>query len=89
VSDNPGIPGHDHAGWQLLAGRGSRGTQGIAGPRGLRGSKGAKAEAAPRVTDWHVEREHYRAFPVLSDGTLGPELDLRGFFEQFCLETAE
>ena len=33
------------------------------------------------------ERKTYRAFPVLADGRMGPELNLRPLFEQFVEET--
>ena len=33
------------------------------------------------------ERARYLATPVMSDGSEGPRLELRGLFEQFVLET--
>jgi len=68
--DNPGpCPG---AGWQLMAKQGQRG---IAGPEGKRGPPGNI------ITGWIVDRSVYRVTPRLSDGTLGPPLDLRELFE--------
>ena len=85
LRDNPGVlPGE---GWQLLVrqGRvGGRGPQGDAGPKGERGERG---EGAPSITGWKLDRETYRATPILSDGKRGPALELRGLFEQFQSET--
>jgi len=50
---------------------------------GLRGERG---EAAPTIRSWEVDRTHYLAIPVMSDGFRGPPLELRGLFEQFLLE---
>ena len=67
--DNPGpCPG---AGWQLMARQGQRG---IAGPEGKRGPPGNI------ITGWIVDRGEYRITPRLSDGTLGPPLELRALF---------
>ena len=69
--DNPGpCPG---AGWQLMAKQGQRG---IAGPKGERGPAGAV------ITNWIVDRSTYRITPRMSDGTLGPALELRELFVQ-------
>jgi len=69
--DGPGsCPGPD---WQMVAKQGARG---IAGPRGERGPPGAI------ITGWIVDRETYRITPRLSDGTLGPPLELRALFEE-------
>jgi len=66
--DSPGTcPG---PGWQLMAKQGQRG---IAGPPG---------KDASRITSWIVDRSTYRVTPRLSDGTLGPPLELRALFEQ-------
>jgi len=74
--DNPGpCPS---AGWQLLARQGQRG---IAGPEGKRGPPGAI------ITGWIVDRSEFRITPRLSDGTLGPALELRELFAQFQSET--
>ena len=68
--DNPGkCPGE---GWQLMAKQGQRG---IAGPEGKRGPAGAV------ITGWIVDRSTYRITPRLSDGSLGPPLELRALFE--------
>jgi len=40
------------------------------------------------IVGWHLERKTYRAFPVLADGKMGPELNLRPLFEQFVEETS-
>jgi hypothetical protein len=67
--DKPGpCPGD---GWQLMAKQGQRG---VAGPEGKRGPPGNI------ITGWIVDRGEYRITPRLSDGTLGPPLDLRALF---------
>jgi len=69
--DGPGkCPGD---GWQLMAKQGQRG---IAGPEGKRGPQGNI------ITGWIVDRSCYRITPRLSDGSLGPPLELRALFEQ-------
>ena len=83
--DNPGICPGD--GWQMLAPRGKAGDRGPPGSRGTKGEKGAKGDA-PEIVGWHLERETYRAFPVLADGKMGPELNLRPLFEQYQQETS-
>jgi len=82
--DNPGVCPGD--GWQSLSRSGRRGPAGETGPRGKKGEKGEKGDA-PEIVGWHLERETYRAFPVLADGKMGPELNLRPLFEQFFLES--
>jgi len=67
--DNPGkCPGD---GWQLVAKQGARG---IAGPKGERGPPG------PTIVGWIVDRGAYQITPRMSDGTLGPALELRELF---------
>jgi hypothetical protein len=83
--DNPGICPGD--GWQLLASCGRAGDKGRPGPTGKKGENGEKGDA-PEITGWHLERKTYRAFPVLVDGKMGPELNLRPLFEQFIEETS-
>jgi len=45
-------------------------------------------EGREEIVGWHLDRKTYRAFPVLADGKLGPELNLRPLFEQFVEETS-
>src|SRR5262249_60239336 len=78
--DNPGVPGISEDGWQLMSRPGGRGPAGDIGPRGRKGERGARGEDAPEIVGWHLERESYRAFPVLAGGKLGPELYLRRLF---------
>jgi hypothetical protein len=74
--DDPGpLPG---AGWALSAVQGKRGGK---GERGERGEKGAAGPAGATISDWIVDG--YCATPLLSDGTLGPSLELRRFFELY------
>src|SRR5262245_6326055 len=68
--DNPGkCPGD---GWQLMAKQGQRG---IAGPEGKRGPPGAV------ITGWILDRSNFRVTPRMSDGALGPPLELAALFE--------
>ena len=76
-------------GWHLLASRGSRGSRGERGFAGLMGLRGERGEATPVIQSWHVDKATYRATPVMSNGTLGPPLELRALFEQFLLETSD
>jgi hypothetical protein len=85
--DDPGpCPG---PGWQLLVSRGKTGDRGQPGPRGPqgeRGERGEPGESAPEILGWRIDRENFRAIPVMSDGDDGPALELRGLFEQFHSE---
>lgn len=84
LKDKPGpCPG---SGWQLIA---SQGKRGVAGEKGERGSPGPKGDAGARGTticDWKIDRARYLATPIMSDGSDGPQFELRGLFEQFFLE---
>lgn len=72
-TDNPGpLPG---PGWALSAVQGKRGKTGEQGPRG---------EAGPRIAEWTIRG--YRVVPILTDGSAGPALDLRQFFELYDAE---
>jgi hypothetical protein len=80
--DNPGpCPGE---GWQMIA---SQGKRGIAGPKGERGDRGPQGATGVSIRGWRIDRSAYVATPVLTDGTLGPPLELRELFEQFQMET--
>jgi hypothetical protein len=59
-------------GWQLMARQGQRGRD---GPEGRRGPPGAI------IVGWVVDRGEYRITPRMSDGSLGPPLELRALFE--------
>jgi hypothetical protein len=84
LRDNPGpCPG---PGWQLLAAPGKRGVAGERGPqgnRGLAGVAGPPGKDAATIVGWTLDRASYTVTPVMSDGTSGPPLNLRGLFEQF------
>jgi hypothetical protein len=81
-SDNPGAP--PGGAWMRLAPRGKRGERGAAGPRGPRGAAGA--EGSLTISRWHIDPERYCAVPILSNGTVGAPLQLRGLFEQFLVD---
>jgi hypothetical protein len=83
--DSPGICPGD--GWQLLSRQGRAGRRGETGERGMRGERGVKGEPGPSIVSWQIDRERYRASPLMSDGTVGPTLELRPLFETFLLET--
>jgi hypothetical protein len=88
--DKPGIcPGPD---WQQIAQpgkagpRGDRGESGTLGAPGPAGRSGEPGRSAPALREWKLDRKTYTATPILSDGTEGPPLALRGLFEQFIAE---
>jgi hypothetical protein len=82
LKDAPGLcPG---PGWQLLA---SQGKRGVAGARGERGPKGDPGLSGVTIRDWKIDRACYLATPIMTDGSEGPPLELRGLFEQFLHET--
>jgi hypothetical protein len=64
--------------------RGAAGENGERGPPGPRGDAGASGAT---IRDWKIDRERYLATPLMSDGSEGPPLELRGLFEQFFHET--
>jgi len=77
--DAPGpLPGE---GWALGSKAGERGKRGEIGPRGERGLPAAS------IAEWRVR--DYRAVPVMSDGSIGPALDLSALFAQYHIEAAE
>jgi hypothetical protein len=81
LHDKPGLcPG---PGWQLLCAQGKRGATGEPGPRGPIGVAGPPGHDAEIIIGWAVDRTSYTVTPVMSDGTSGPPLNLRGLFEQF------
>jgi hypothetical protein len=43
----------------------------------------AGMSASPPIACWTLDRAAYTVTPVMSDGTSGPPLNLRGLFEQF------
>jgi hypothetical protein len=81
--DNPGIPG-DGDGWQLLARQGRGGRK---GERGRPGDKGEKGAPGRSLVSWQIDRTKYRASPLWSDGTIGPNLEMHGLYEQFQQDT--
>ena len=81
-SDAPGVcPGPD---WQIVSTRGARGERGERGPKGEQGPAGP---AAPTIVGWQIDRAMFIATPIMSDGSEGPPLELRGLFEQYQTET--
>ena len=77
--DDPGpLPGD---GWALSSRQGDRGKPGPKGERGPPGPPGAM------VAEWLVEE--YRVVPIMSDGSAGPVLDMRSFFERYHGEAAK
>jgi len=66
----------------------SDGRAGAPGAQGQRGERGPKGEDGKALTiiDWRLDRTAYEATPVMSDGSYGAALKLRGLFEQFFSE---
>ena len=54
--------------------------------RGPPGPQGDPGLSGATILDWKIDRARYVAIPVMSDGSEGPRLELRGLFEQFVLE---
>jgi hypothetical protein len=85
LKDAPGpCPG---PGWQLIASQGKRGAAGEKGERGPPGPKGDAGGSGATILGWKIDRARYVATPMMSDGSEGPPLELRGLFEQFLHET--
>jgi hypothetical protein len=85
LHDKPGpCPG---PGWQLLSAPGKRGVAGPQGDRGPAGIAGPPGKDAAEIVGWATDRIAYTVTPVMSDGSSGPSLNLRGLFEQFAHET--
>jgi hypothetical protein len=85
--DNPGICPGD--GWQLLSKQGRLGRPGENGERGVRGEKGERGEPGATVVSWQLDRRRYRVSPLMSDGRVGPALELRALFEQYHAEAGQ
>jgi hypothetical protein len=68
-------------GWCLSSKAGERGRRGEAGPPGPR------EVPAPALKEWIIR--DYRVVPVMTDGSLGPPLDLRDLFELYHAEAAQ
>jgi hypothetical protein len=82
--DGPGpCPGPD---WQLIASPGKQGERGRNGERGAIGPRGVEGPSGATILEWRLEPAAYRAIPIMSDGTDGPALELRGLYEQFEIE---
>jgi len=81
--DDPGDCPGEH--WQLMSRQGARGIAGPKGDRGPEGKQGLQGPAgasAPTIKSWKVDRRHYLAIPIMSDGSEGPALELRALFDQ-------
>jgi hypothetical protein len=88
-TDDPGeCPGD---GWQLIASAGRAGKPGLKGERGqpgARGERGLPGQPGPTIMGWQLDRERYRATPLMSGGGEGPALELRPLFEQYHTESS-
>jgi len=85
LKDAPGACPGD--GWQLIASQGKRGPEGKPGAPGKAGAPGAPGEPGVSVVGWIPDAAKYLAIPVMSDGSRGDPLALRGLFENFLAET--
>ena len=65
---------------------GKKGDKGPPGPRGEKGPKGEQGPSGPIVAAWEIDHVNYRARAIMSDGSDGGTLDLRGMFERFHSE---
>ena len=86
LHDKPGAcPG---PGWQLLSAPGKRGVAGDRRAIEVLLALPGRPERTPRaIVGWAMDRAAYTVTPVMSDGSSGPPLNLRGLFEQFVDET--
>ncbi|WP_245259731.1 hypothetical protein [Methylopila sp. 73B] len=85
LRDAPGACPGD--GWQALAMGGRRGEKGPAGERGLQGIAGRDGMPGASIVGWETDLRGYVATPIMSDGSLGPQLEVRVFLERFLEET--
>jgi hypothetical protein len=74
------------AGWQMLVAP-RRGPRGEKGDTGSRGPVGPPGSTAPVQTAWKVDAEAFVVWPVYSDNTIGPQLDLRDLFVEYQRQT--
>lgn len=82
--DDPGpLPGE---GWAISAQEGKRGERGRIGERGPPGPAGPQGREAPSIVDWRCDG--YQVMPLMSDGRMGPALDLRALFELYHTEVS-
>ena len=65
---------------------GKKGDKGPPGPRGEKGPKGEQGPSGPIIAAWEIDQTNYRVRAVMSDGSDGGTLDLRGMFERFHSE---
>jgi hypothetical protein len=78
--DRPGAcPGPN---WALLSSKGGRGEKGRDGLRGPQGEKGEPAERV-RIKIWSVDVKRFCATPIMSDGTIGANLELKPMLQEF------
>jgi hypothetical protein len=70
-------------GWKSGPGIGKTGRP---GERGAPGECGPQGSDAPTIVDWEINIGTYEAIPILSNGKLGPPLQLRELFSQFEME---
>lgn len=73
-------PGED---WQIMSTRGSKGPPGERGPRGEQGPPGPLGPIGRSIIGWKVDAKRLQAFPQMSDGKLGPQLDFSELFAEF------
>jgi hypothetical protein len=82
-------------GWRILASAGATGPQGEMGPKGDRGPRGFIGEAGPKgepgasIVGWTPDYAGFKATPIMSDGSEGPALDLKLFFQKFLDEVSQ
>lgn len=83
IKDAPGpCPGD---GWRVGP-SGRKGERGDQGPPGPAGAPGRHAREVPTIREWRLDERSYTAVPVMTDGSEGPKLELRGMFRRFMDE---
>ena len=79
LKDNPGpCPGDD---WRLLSSAGKRGEKGERGFSGAKGDRGAPGEPGREFVAWEIT--DFEATPIMSDGTRGPSMPVRSWFDKY------
>ena len=54
----------------------------------LGAEQGDKGETGATIVSWQIDHERFRASPLMSDGTVGPMLELRSLFEEYLAQTS-
>ena len=66
-----------------------KGEMGERGPTGPKGDLGDAGEPAAQIVTFKLDRERYRFSTFLSNGNIGPELNLRELLEYFLSQVCD